>query len=212
MLTDDGIKDGLKRLQWTTAVYNDRGLHRADGELRLREPNAVGLREAACVLDAGVLRAGAVRGDPEGPEAAADMEARAAAARPGAGHDGGVQREAGTLERADDVSAGWGHVHQRRADVERQALSRKRSSRWARIPREREAMHFLIVGDSGTGKSAAIRQILSQVWERGEAAIVYDPAMEYLPQFYSAARGDVILNPLDARCPFWSPGLFRVLL
>ena len=67
-------------------------------------------------------------------------------------------------------------------------------------------MHFLIVGDSGTGKSAAIRQMLSQIWERGEAAIVYDPAMEYLPQFYNEARGDVILNPLDARCPFWTPG------
>ena len=37
-------------------------------------------------------------------------------------------------------------------------------------------------------------------------AIVYDPAMEYLPQFYNEARGDVILNPLDARCPFWTPG------
>ena len=67
-------------------------------------------------------------------------------------------------------------------------------------------MHFLIVGDSGTGKSAAIRQVLSQIWERGETAIVYDPALEYLPQFYSESRGDVVLNPLDARCPFWTPG------
>jgi hypothetical protein len=30
--------------------------------------------------------------------------------------------------------------------------------------------------------------------------------MEYLPQFYSESRGDVVLNPMDARCPFWSPG------
>ena len=30
--------------------------------------------------------------------------------------------------------------------------------------------------------------------------------MEYLPQFYNESRGDVVLNPLDARCPFWSPG------
>ena len=74
-------------------------------------------------------------------------------------------------------------------------LLRKKASQWARVPRDREAMHFLIVGDSGTGKSAAIRQILAQIWERGEAAIVYDPALEYLPQFYSEARGDVILNP-----------------
>ncbi len=73
-------------------------------------------------------------------------------------------------------------------------------------PEEREAMHFLIVGDSGTGKSAAIRQMLSQIADRGEMAIVYDPALEYVPQFYRESRGDVILNPLDARCPFWTPG------
>ena len=85
-------------------------------------------------------------------------------------------------------------------------LMRRDRGRWVRVPREREAMHFLIVGDSGTGKSAAIRQVLSQIWERGETAIVYDPALEYVPQFYRESRGDVILNPLDARCPFWTPG------
>jgi hypothetical protein len=80
------------------------------------------------------------------------------------------------------------------------------ASRWVRIPRDREAKHMLVVGDSGNGKSASIRQVLSQIAERGETAIVYDPAMEYLPQFYDPARGDVILNPLDGRCPFWTPG------
>jgi hypothetical protein len=84
-------------------------------------------------------------------------------------------------------------------------IFRKSESRWVRIPREREAMHFLIVGDSGHGKSATVRQILSQIWERGETAIVYDPAIEYLPQFYDPKRGDVILNPLDVRCPYWTP-------
>jgi type IV secretory pathway TraG/TraD family ATPase VirD4 len=67
-------------------------------------------------------------------------------------------------------------------------------------------MHFLAMGDSGAGKSAIIRQILSQIWDRGETAIVYDPATEFLPQFYSPERGDVILSPADARCPFWTPG------
>ena len=85
-------------------------------------------------------------------------------------------------------------------------LFHKTLSRWVRVPRDREAMHFLIVGDSGTGKSATIRQLLAQIADRGEAAIVYDPAMEYLPQFYNEKRGDVVLNPLDARCPFWTPG------
>lgn len=35
---------------------------------------------------------------------------------------------------------------------------------------------------------------------------MYDPALEYTPQFYTPERGDVILNPIDARSPYWSPG------
>ena len=79
-------------------------------------------------------------------------------------------------------------------------------TRWVRVPRAIESSHFLIMGDSGTGKSALIRQLLQQLDARGETAIVYDPALEYTPQFYTPARGDVILNPLDVRSPYWSPG------
>jgi hypothetical protein len=74
------------------------------------------------------------------------------------------------------------------------------------IPRAIESSHLLIMGDSGTGKSALIRQVLGQLEQRGNVAIVYDPALEYTPQFYTPERGDVILNPLDARSPYWSPG------
>lgn len=74
------------------------------------------------------------------------------------------------------------------------------------IPRAIESSHLLLMGDSGTGKSALIRQLLCQLEARGDTAIVYDPALEYTPQFYTPERGDVILNPLDARTPCWSPG------
>lgn len=74
-----------------------------------------------------------------------------------------------------------------------------------RIPRHAENTHFLIVGDTGSGKSTIIRQILCQVAERGHSAIVYDPACEFVRQFYLPARGDIVLNPLDERCPYWSP-------
>jgi len=60
------------------------------------------------------------------------------------------------------------------------------------------------MGDTGSGKSSAIRQILRQVKERGDSAIVYDPAMDFVGEFYSPERGDLILNPLDARFPYWS--------
>jgi hypothetical protein len=71
------------------------------------------------------------------------------------------------------------------------------------IRRNLEASHILLMGDTGSGKSSAIRQILRQIAERGESAIVYDPALEFTPEFYSPGRGDLILNPLDSRCPYW---------
>jgi len=55
------------------------------------------------------------------------------------------------------------------------------------------------MGDTGSGKSSAIRQILRQVKKRGDSAIVYDPAMDFVDEFYSPEGGDLILNPLDAR-------------
>jgi hypothetical protein len=74
------------------------------------------------------------------------------------------------------------------------------------IPKRLESSHVLLMGDSGSGKSVAIRQLLRQVEGRGESAIVYDPAMDFVGEFYSPARGDLILNPLDARCPYWGLG------
>jgi DNA helicase HerA-like ATPase len=40
------------------------------------------------------------------------------------------------------------------------------------------------MGDTGSGKSNAIRQILREVQKRGESAIVYDPAGEFVQEFY----------------------------
>ena len=81
----------------------------------------------------------------------------------------------------------------------------RREGNIVRIPRVRESSHFMMIGDTGSGKSSLIRQMLLQVEGRGETAIVYDPALEYTPQFYEPGRGDVILNAVDARMPYWSP-------
>ena len=74
-----------------------------------------------------------------------------------------------------------------------------------RIPMRKEAQHFQIMGDTGVGKTQLIMQLLRQIRQRGESAIVYDPACEYIQQFYDAKRGDIVLNPLDERCPYWGP-------
>jgi Type IV secretion-system coupling protein DNA-binding domain len=73
------------------------------------------------------------------------------------------------------------------------------------IPRSLESSHMMMMGDTGSGKSVLQRRVLMQIAERGETAIVYDPALEHTPQFFDPARGDLILNPLDVRCPYWSP-------
>ncbi len=74
-----------------------------------------------------------------------------------------------------------------------------------RIPRRMEAQHILIMGDTGSGKTTLIFQLLRQIEERGEVALIYDPAGEFTKAFYNRERGDHILNPLDARMEYWGP-------
>lgn len=82
-----------------------------------------------------------------------------------------------------------------------------RTTEWhdlMRIPQRAEGQHIELMGDTGTGKTRLIMQILVQIRERGHSAIVYDPACEFVQRFYDP-QSDTILNPLDARCPYWGP-------
>lgn len=199
------MKDGISRLTWVAGTFNDRGLHRVMSEAVYADHESWDFYQKSVYATLAFFVLALFVAVPKdrarrmiwkhgrrlrGPELVTTAEFNTK-----------LGRSKGLMSYLPD---GVMFINEEQTWTDK--LFRKNESRWARIPREREAMHFLIVGDSGTGKSAAIRQILSQVWERGEAAIVYDPAMEYLPQFYNEARGDVILNPMDARCPFWSPG------
>lgn len=75
-----------------------------------------------------------------------------------------------------------------------------------RMALDKEAHHIQIAGDTGTGKSTKIREILYQVESRGEVAIIFDPDREYIKEFFDESRGDWVLNPKDDRCPFWPMG------
>ncbi|OJV40350.1 MAG: ArsR family transcriptional regulator [Acidobacteriales bacterium 59-55] len=74
-----------------------------------------------------------------------------------------------------------------------------------RIPQAAEDQHIEIIGDTGTGKTTIIMQLLRQIQARGHSAIIYDPACEFIQRFYDENRGDIVLNPLDKRCPYWGP-------
>jgi len=72
-----------------------------------------------------------------------------------------------------------------------------------RLPPEDEAKHFKLIGTTGTGKSTAIRELLDGALRRGDRAVIADPDGGYAQEFYRADRGDVILNPFDARSKKW---------
>lgn len=74
-----------------------------------------------------------------------------------------------------------------------------------RIPQGSEGQHIELMGDTGAGKTTLIMQLLRQIQARGQSAIVYDPACEFVQRFYDKDRQDIILNPLDKRCPYWGP-------
>jgi len=66
-----------------------------------------------------------------------------------------------------------------------------------------ETQHVLIEGTTGAGKTVAKRQLLDGVG-RQWPAVIYDTKGDFLSESYSDEL-DTILNPLDARCPRWTP-------
>lgn len=73
------------------------------------------------------------------------------------------------------------------------------------IPSRLETRHMAMIGTTGSGKTTALRQVLDGIEARGEAALVYDTSGEFIAHYYNPERGDIILNPFDVRCAFWSP-------
>ena len=91
------------------------------------------------------------------------------------------------------------------ARQDRSARRRRSASRSPAFPSrpEDETKHFKLIGTTGTGKSTAIREILTAALARGDRAIIADPDGGYLARFYDAERGDVILNPFDGDARKW---------
>jgi type IV secretory pathway TraG/TraD family ATPase VirD4 len=95
----------------------------------------------------------------------------------------------------------------RRADADsREVVTGSLPITLAGIPvaAEDETKHFKFIGTTGTGKSTAIREMLSAALARGDRVVIADPDGGYLSHFYNADRGDVILNPFDPDSVKWN--------
>ncbi|MEM6678000.1 MAG: type IV secretion system DNA-binding domain-containing protein [Pseudomonadota bacterium] len=73
------------------------------------------------------------------------------------------------------------------------------------VPETALNRNILFLGTTQTGKSLSLRRWLAEIERRGEMAIVFDKVGDFTEAFYDRERGDVLLNPLDRRCPPWSP-------
>lgn len=71
------------------------------------------------------------------------------------------------------------------------------------MPAGDETKHLKVMGTTGSGKSTAIREYVHTALSRGDRAVIADPDGGYLSRFYDPARGDIILNPFDARSVTW---------
>ena len=73
-------------------------------------------------------------------------------------------------------------------------------------PERTETQHTIVSGTTGSGKTVLISDLVGQIRARGERCVIYDKMGTYTRCFFDPAR-DVLMNPLDARAPRWSPFL-----
>lgn len=197
-LAPSAIEQGATGLAWESVRLNDSAFHAWLGywifggrSLRqlLRTPCYAGF------LDLGVLLPLAIGWDRrKAAERRQPHRLRGANLASRTGYHRGRRNLTGIGWMTKGPASVWERLHM--AQRERKVV---------RISRRTESEHILIMGDTGSGKSSLIRQLLHQIAARGDTAIVYDPAIEYMPEFFDSDRGDVVLNPLDARMPYWSP-------
>ena len=73
-------------------------------------------------------------------------------------------------------------------------------------PERTETQHTIVSGTTGSGKTVLISDLVAQIRAKGERCVIYDKMGSYTRSFFDKDR-DVLMNPLDARAPRWSPFL-----
>lgn len=69
--------------------------------------------------------------------------------------------------------------------------------------RDAETEHMLISGTTGSGKTNAMNELLTQIRKRGDKVLIVDTTCGFVERFYEEGK-DKILNPLDKRSQPWN--------
>ena len=70
-------------------------------------------------------------------------------------------------------------------------------------PHRLEQSHTMLIGTTGAGKTTELRSLVAQMRARRDSAVIFDLTGTYVENFYNPET-DIILNPMDQRCPAWS--------
>ena len=108
-------------------------------------------------------------------------------------------------ERAKELSVMLGWRWRLCSRKELHAVLPYEPSRIAQVtyPWRLEQSHAMLIGTTGMGKTVALSAMIEEARWRGQRAVIFDLTGTFIEHFYDPRR-DVILNPLDARCPQWS--------
>jgi len=66
-----------------------------------------------------------------------------------------------------------------------------------------EHSHAMLIGTTGMGKTVAMSDMIAETRAKGQRCVIFDLTGAFIEHFHDSRR-DIILNPLDARCPHWS--------
>jgi type IV conjugative transfer system coupling protein TraD len=71
------------------------------------------------------------------------------------------------------------------------------------LVRDMETRHFLVTGSTGSGKTNWMHNILPQIENKAQPAVIVDQTGEMIGKYYNKERGDIIFNPFDERSHVW---------
>jgi len=65
-----------------------------------------------------------------------------------------------------------------------------------------ETEHLMITGTTGTGKTVLLKNLIKQIKERGDKAIIYDYTGAFVEGYFDPEK-DILVNPFDKRSKSW---------
>lgn len=114
-------------------------------------------------------------------------------------------QQRGKRAKAREVVLGQGRVTPKALKAQLCAEGQASDLTIAGVPLvlDSEVQHILLAGTTGTGKSVCIQELMDQVRNKRQKAVVFDIDGALVANYYRPER-DILLNALDDRCPPWN--------